>query len=91
MKANSVVALCQQHLDQKAVLEHTAQTTTDCKLTCVFCTCVRGIICLYQQLSIVHIHYSKGETETRVYEIFADIQNVNQAALAYHFEYQLCY
>ncbi len=32
-KADSVMASHQQCLDQKAALEHTAQTTTDCKLT----------------------------------------------------------
>ncbi len=72
--------------DQKAALEHTAQTTTDGKLTCAFCACVRGVNCLYQQLSIVYIRHSKGETETKIYKINADIRNVNKAALAYHFE-----
>ncbi len=74
--------------DQKAVLEHTAQTTADGKLTCAFCTCVIGINCLFQQLSMVYIRHSKGETETKIYEINADIRNVNKAALAYHLEYQ---
>ncbi len=41
------------------------------KLTRAFCACVRGINCLYQQLSIVYIHHSKGETEyTQIYEIY---------------------
>jgi len=37
----------------------------------------------YQKVFICH---SKRETETRT----ADIQTVNKAALAYHFEYQSC-
>ncbi len=36
-KADGVDAKCRLGLDQKAVLEHVAQTTVDCKL---FCTCV---------------------------------------------------
>ncbi len=52
--------------DQKAALERTAQTTADGKLTCVFCACVRGINCLFQQLSIVYMCHSKGETETKI-------------------------
>ncbi len=62
--------------------------TADCKLTRAFCACERGIHCLYEQLSIVYICHSKGETETKIYKINADIQNVNKTALAYHFEYQ---
>ncbi len=38
--------------DQKAALEHTAQTTADGRLTRV-----RGIKCIYQQLSIVYIFH----------------------------------
>ncbi len=73
-------------LDQKAAREHTAQTTADGKLTCAFCACVRGINCLFQQLSIVYIRHSKGETETKIYKINADIRNIKKAVLAYHFE-----
>ncbi len=73
--------------DQKAALEHTAQTTADGKLTFLLGINI-GINCLFQQLSIVYIRHSKGETETKIYKINADIQNVNKAALAYHFEYQ---
>ncbi len=46
-KADGVVALCLQCQDQKTVLEHTAQTRADCKLTRAFCTYMRGIRCLY--------------------------------------------
>ncbi len=74
--------------DQKAACKHTAQTTADGKLTRAFCACVRGINCLYQQLSIVYIRHSKGETETKIYKKNADIRNVNKSSLAYHFEYQ---
>ncbi len=45
----------------------------------------------YQQLSIVYIHHSKGETETKIYDINADLWDVNKATIAYQFEYQLCW
>ncbi len=61
--ADCVVSLRRQRLD---LLEHTAQTATDYKSTRVFCTSVRGISSLYQQLTIVYICHSKGETETRI-------------------------
>ncbi len=72
--------------DQKAAREHTAQTTAEGKLIKAFCACVRGVSCLYQQLSIVYMRHSKGETKTKIYEINTDIRN--KSALAYHFEYQ---
>ncbi len=74
--------------DQKAAREHTAQTTAEGKLIKAFCACVRGVSCLYQQLSIVYMPHSKGETKTKIYEINTDIRNLNKSALAYHFEYQ---
>ncbi len=40
---------------------------------------------------MVYIRHSIGENETMIYEIYADIQNVNKAVLVYHFEYQLGY
>ncbi len=56
MKADGVVALRLQHLNQKSALEHTT-----CKLTRAFCTCVRGISCLYQQLSNQqHVLYTRA-------------------------------
>ncbi len=55
--------------DQKTARKHTAQTTADGKLTRAFCACVRVINCLYQQLSIIYICHSKGETKTKIYEI----------------------
>ncbi len=56
MKADSVVA---SRCRTKNLCLNTAQTTALCKLTRVFCACVRGVSCLYQQLSIVYILYSK--------------------------------
>ncbi len=43
---------------------------------------------LFQQLSTIYTRNSKGETETKIYEINADIGNVNKAVLTYQFEYQ---
>ncbi len=77
-----------QRRHQKAAPEHTAQTTAEGKLIKAFCACVRGVSCLYQQLSIVYMRHSKGETKTKIYEINTDIRNLNKSALAYHFEYQ---
>lgn len=82
MKAGSVVVSCRLCLDQKSGLEHTAQTIADYKLACSFGSCMRGISCLYQKLSIGYIHHSKGETDTRIYQIYPDIRNVNKVALA---------
>ncbi len=36
---------------------------------------------VYQKLSIVYIPHSKGETQTRIYEIYTDIRNINKAAI----------
>ncbi len=58
-KANGVVASRRQRRTKKAALEHTAQTTADGKLTCAFCACVRGINCLFQQLSIVYSSFKR--------------------------------
>lgn len=71
-KADGVVALRRKRLNQKSVLEHTTQTTTECKQPSVFCTCVGGINCLYQHLSVVYIRHLKGEAETRIYDIYQD-------------------
>ncbi len=60
-KANGRIAS-----DQKSAREHTAQTTADGKLTHAFYACVREVSCLFQQVSIVYIHHSKRETETKI-------------------------
>ncbi len=73
-KADGFVTLCRQLLDKKAALEHNAQTTADCKLTCAFCSCMRGINYLCQQLSIEYIRHLKVKTETRIYQIHAYIR-----------------
>ncbi len=39
--------------------------------THAFCACVRGVSGLFQQISIVNILYSNGETETKIYEVNA--------------------
>ncbi len=41
--------------------------------------------CIYQQVAIVYILYSKRETEIRT----AELKTINKAAFAYHFEYVL--
>ncbi len=70
-KADGVVASRQLRLDQKAVLEHTTQTTADSNLTHVLCTRMTVISCRYRQLSIAFVNrHLKGETETRIYKIY---------------------
>lgn len=43
-KAEGVDAMCRLGLDQIPVLEHTAQTTVDCKLACVLHLRVRNYL-----------------------------------------------
>ncbi len=82
------VCVCVDDPPPKTIFEPGPKTLTDySRLQTNTCACVRGIRCLYQQLSIVYFCHSKGETETRIH---ADIRNVNKAALSYYFEYQLC-
>lgn len=54
-----------------------------------FCRLELAASGLYQQVSIVYLRYSNGETETIIYEIYTDIRNTNKADLAYHFEFML--
>ncbi len=71
-KADSAVTSCPKSC---ACLEHTAQNTAGC---------MRGISCLYQQLSIVYIHNLNGETETRIYELRRYMKR--KQSNTYHFE-----
>ncbi len=57
-------------------IPHRLQPTAN--WTRAFCACVRGVSELFQQISIVNILYSNGETETKICS--------NEAAFAYHFE-----
>ncbi len=47
------------------MFEHIAKTTASSQLPGMICTCVRGNNCLFQHVSIVYLHHSKREIETR--------------------------
>ncbi len=74
----------QQRLDQKAALEHTAQTTTDCKLTRAVPTCIS---CLS---AAINSKYSSFKRRNRNKDISSKPRYTKRKqSSAYHFEYQL--